>query len=142
MPSSPRRRARELVLKRLYAAEFEENSTDRVIETVVEEESPLSPKTEEFARQFFLLVHSHHDWADGVVSALAQNWELSRLALIDRIILRMALVEIEHMPDTPVKVAINEAIELAKQYSTAESSSFINGILDKYVRDSGVGEKA
>jgi len=86
-------------------------------------------------RQFFLLVRKYKDWADRVIGELAEHWKVERIALIDRILLRMALVELREMPDTPVKVAINEAIELAKKYSTGESSSFINGILDRYAKN-------
>jgi N utilization substance protein B len=132
MDDSPRRRARELVLKRLYAAEVDEIEPDDIIERIVDEDS-LSKKNIEFARNFFLLVRKQKDWADGVISSLADNWEVERIATIDRLILRMALVEMTETPDIPIGVAINEAIELAKKYSTGESYSFINGILDKYV---------
>lgn len=134
MEESPRRRARELVLKRLYAAEVEEIDTDEMIERIVDEES-LSERNLEFVRQFFSLVRKHRDWADRVIGELAEHWKVERIALIDHILMRMALVELREMPDTPVKVAINEAIELAKKYSTGESSSFINGILDSYAKN-------
>jgi len=134
MEESPRRRARELVLKRLYAAEVEEIDSEEAIERIVDEES-LSERNLEFVRQFFLLVRKHKDWADRVMGELAEHWKVERIALIDRIVMRMALVELREMPDTPVKVAINEAIELAKKYSTGESSSFINGILDRYAKN-------
>ena len=134
MEDSPRRRARELVLKRLYAAEIGEIESDEVIERVVDEKA-LSKKNVEYAREFFLLVQKRASWADEIIASLAENWDVDRVAAIDRIIIRMALVELEKMPDVPVKVVINEAIELGKKYSTHGSSSFINGILDRFVRD-------
>jgi N utilization substance protein B len=140
MGESPRRRARELVLKRLYAAEVEENEPEQIIRSIHEDET-LSERNREFARQFFLLVRRYQSWADEVIVALAENWRLERVAAVDKIVLRMALVELKYLPDSPAKVAINEAIELAKLYSTAESSAFINGILDRYVRDAEELEK-
>jgi len=128
---SPRRRARELVLKRLYAHEIGEISSDQVL-TQINDDTGLSEKNQTFAREFFLLVIDKTDWANGAIQKLAENWDIDRLAAVDRIIMRMALVELEHVPDIPVKVAINEAIELGKKYSTAGSASFINGILDSF----------
>jgi N utilization substance protein B len=80
-------------------------------------------------------VWKQKDWADGIIAKLAENWDVERIAVIDRIILQMALVEMKSMPDIPIKVAINEAIELGKKFSTRQSSAFINGILDRYVKD-------
>ena len=72
---------------------------------------------------------------DVYISRLATNWDIERLAVVDKNILRIAICEIEHLPDVPIKVAINEAIELAKKYSTLESASFVNGVLDKVMKD-------
>jgi N utilization substance protein B len=133
MGDSPRRLARELVLQALYAAEIEELDAENIIQSILEGQE-LSEKNLTFARDLFLLTCQNRKWADDKIQSLAVNWDISRLADIDRNIMRMALVEIEHVPDTPVKVVINEAIELGKKYSTGESSSFINGILDSYVK--------
>jgi N utilization substance protein B len=133
MGESPRRRVRELVLQALYAAEIEELDPEDVIKSILLDQD-LSEKNQAFARELFLLTCKNRKWADDRIQSLAVNWDISRLADIDRNIMRMALVEIEHIPDTPVKVVINEAIELGKKYSTGESSSFINGILDSYVK--------
>ena len=134
MAESPRRKARELALQALYATEITENELDDTLDQVLVDET-LSAKHIAFARSLVLLVREHSEWADQQITHLATNWDLSRIADIDRLILRIALVEIKETPDTPVKVAINEAIELAKKFSTAESSAFINGILDRYARD-------
>jgi N utilization substance protein B len=66
-----------------------------------------------------------------VIQSVAQNWEISRMAVIDRNVLRMATFELLHCRDIPPKVAINEAIEIGKRFSTQNSGAFINGILDK-----------
>ena len=128
---SPRRLARELILKGLYAAEIGESEPDYLLNTVLNDPE-LSKKNKAFAKDYFLLVQEEAAWADETISGLSANWDIKRLATIDKIILRMALVELTKMPDIPVKVAINEAIELGKKYSTAGSASFINGILDSF----------
>ncbi|HZM00374.1 MAG TPA: transcription antitermination factor NusB, partial [Planctomycetota bacterium] len=74
---------------------------------------------------------------DALIATAAENWELSRLATVDRNILRLAVHELCSRPDIPAKVSINEAIELGKRYSTAQSGAFINGILDRVRRDLG-----
>jgi N utilization substance protein B len=67
---------------------------------------------------------------DQLIESRAKNWKISRMALVDRCILRMALHEMRQFPDTPKAVVIDEAVELAKQFGTSESSSFVNGVLD------------
>ncbi|MFZ5979183.1 MAG: transcription antitermination factor NusB, partial [Candidatus Zixiibacteriota bacterium] len=129
MEESPRRQARELVLKSLYACEIEENHPDDVIRQIIET-AELPGRQVEFARNYFQLVRREQSWADDIIQSLSENWEIKRITCLDLIILRMAVVELKYIPDTPVKVALNEAIELAKKYSTGESPSFINGILD------------
>lgn len=128
-----RRRARELVLKALYAAETEVDEPTRLFGSIVEGEA-LSERHEEFARELFLSTWEHRGWADQQISDLAENWRLERIAIIDLMILRMALIEIERFPDVPLGVVINEAIELAKSFSTAESAAFVNGILDQFAK--------
>jgi N utilization substance protein B len=76
---------------------------------------------------------------DATIRAAADRWKLERIAAIDRAILRLAVFEILESPDVPPKVAINEAIELAKRYSTAQSGAFVNGILDRVMRDEAAG---
>lgn len=71
---------------------------------------------------------------DARISAASANWDLERIAVLDRIILRMAAAELMHFPDVPIKVAINEAVDIAKKYSTGDSSRFVNGVLDAMVK--------
>ncbi len=134
MGESPRHLARELVLKRLYAAEIGEIDPDQILVTIGDD-GVLAEKYLAFAREYFLAVWKQKEWADGVIAKLAEHWDVDRIAVIDRIILQMALVELKSMPDIPIKVAINEAIELGKKFSTRQSSAFINGILDRYVKN-------
>jgi len=134
MAQTARSRARDLVLQGLYAAEMGETSLSEVVADVIRDDK-LDAKSLDFAHRLFEQVRQHREWADKTISGLAHNWKLKRIAVIDQIILRMAMTELKAMPDTPVKVVLNEAIELAKLYSTAESSSFVNGILDSFVKN-------
>ncbi len=124
-----RRQAREAVLKGLYTLELMEWDIDRVMEDIHQNDDP-DDKMSRFIRSYLETVVANLEYLDKEVTRLAENWELKRIAIIDKNILRMALSEIHFMPDIPQKVAINEAIDLAKQFSTLESSSFVNGILD------------
>lgn len=131
---TPRRQARELALQGLYAWEVGELELEE-IETRVITDDEASARTIEYARELFRLTCRDHERTDAIISELATNWKVSRMATVDRNILRMAITEMTEMPDVPVKVVLNEAIELAKKFSTAESSAFINGILDKFVKN-------
>lgn len=74
------------------------------------------------------------EWIDQTIEKFAEHWEIKRMAYVDRNILRLATYELIFMDDIPVKVAINEAVELAKRYGEADSSKFVNGILDKIAK--------
>lgn len=134
MSDSPRRRARELVLQALYACEFGEGKPEECLSGLLRTEQ-ISEKNTEFARHLYGAVLKGTEWADRQITRLARNWDIKRIAAIDRVILRMALIELDPESDTPVKVVLNEAIEMAKKYSTGESSGFVNGILDAYVKE-------
>ncbi len=134
MGTARRSKARDLVLQALYAAEIGEGDGSDVFVEIVEG-AKLDSNSLEFARPLFDKVTEEREWADKVITELAHNWKLERIAIIDQIVLRMAMTEMKVMVDTPVKVVLNEAIELAKRYSTAESSRFVNGILDSFVKN-------
>lgn len=131
MADSNRFKAREMVLKGLYALECGELEEKNILETTVTDKS-LPESINKFAHDYFGMVKAYSSEADESISDLAENWKLERIAEIDRIIMRMAMTEIVKMPDIPVKVTINEALELAKKYSSEKSSGFINGILDNF----------
>lgn len=88
----------------------------------------------EFAYDIVQGTRAHLHEIDSVVQAAAEHWTLGRMAVVDRNILRAATYELLYRPDIPASVALNEAIEIAKKYSTVESAAFINGILDKIVK--------
>lgn len=125
---SKRRIIREKVLQILYAHELNKewlaSFSAEVLDDVKDEAD------QEFARSLIRRVLSNVEELDSKIKERVENWELNRIALIDKILLRMGICELLYFPDIPPKVSINESIEIAKDYSTAGSGKFINGILD------------
>ncbi len=140
MTKSQRHLARILVLKSLYAAEHGETTAEETLEVLLESEK-LAQKNVNFARDLIKFINSQSEWADQLISSMSENWKFERIAAVDRIILKMALVELKMIVDTPEKVVINEAIELGKEFSTLESSRFINGILDRFINKTDKSDK-
>ena len=125
-----RTRARELALQFLYQLDLRGNDLlEEAAEYVRGEERDA--ETARFALRLVEGTHEYRRGLDGVIQSVAQNWNISRMAVIDRNVLRLATYELLHCKDVPPKVAINEAIELGKRYSTQNSGAFINGILDR-----------
>lgn len=125
-----RRQGRESALQMLYLADTCRQPTDQY-SAHVWSDKPMAPRTREFARHLVDGVLAQVESIDPVLKKYTENWELSRMAAIDRCILRLAAFELLHDLDTPVNVIINEAVEIAKKFSTAQSGKFVNGILDK-----------
>ncbi len=125
-----RRVARETVLKSLYARQIGHHDDEHVIETIIKPAHDGDKESMEFATKLYLRTVASAEDADEQISAHVANWEINRLATVDRMILRMAVAEMLTFEDIPPKVTINEAIELAKKYSTGNSGKFVNGILD------------
>jgi len=126
---SKRTRARELVLKCLYAYESLGGDADEVFERTCGK-SPLDEDGRGFARDLYIKIVSKGKQIDKEIIKRTENWDFERFAVVDKNILRMAVCELFFFPDIPARASINEAIELAKKYSTMESASFVNGILD------------
>lgn len=126
-----RRKVRETVLQALYATEFSGESADEILMKIIRPSFDSSEKSElDFAERFYLKALKTKEDSEHVVGKYLKNWELERLANIDRIILQMGVTEFIHFPDIPTKVTINECIEIAKKFSTYKSGKFVNGILD------------
>ncbi len=125
-----RRTARESVLKAIYALEQSHDSLEHVIETILKPDLKADAKILTFAESLFLRTVRDAKPLDEIIKGLAVNWDINRIALIDKIAIRIALTEMMTFSDIPVKVTINEAIELGKKYSTEKSGRFINGVLD------------
>ena len=125
-----RTRGRELALQLLYQLDLRgEELFEQADEFLRGEENDREAKT--FAKKLLAGVHENQAELDRTIQSVAQNWDIARMAVIDRNVLRLAAFELLHCKDIPPKVAINEAIELGKRYSTQNSGAFINGILDK-----------
>ncbi|MBN2857618.1 MAG: transcription antitermination factor NusB [Candidatus Delongbacteria bacterium] len=100
----------------------------------VRSEGGSSAESHENLKFFTSYVNSYFrnlDYVDSEIKANLENWDFGRISIVDKIILRMGIVELEYFPEIPPKVTINEAIELGKKYSTEKSNVFINGILNK-----------
>jgi transcription antitermination factor NusB len=125
-----RTRARELALQFLYQLDLRgEDLLPEARDSITAEER--DSETTRFALRLVQGAFEHRVEIDRMIQGVAQNWNISRMAVVDRNVLRLATFELLHCQDIPPKVAINEAIELGKRYSTQNSGAFINGILDK-----------
>lgn len=129
-----RRQARETALKTLFQVDLGKIPVDAAYAMVVDE-FRIEEEAREFARELVFGAFEHLAEIDAIISRVAIDWNLDRMANVDRNILRLALFEIFFRPEIPNAVAVNEAVELAKRYSTEESGKFVNGILGKVVAD-------
>ncbi|MBI3111127.1 MAG: transcription antitermination factor NusB [Ignavibacteriales bacterium] len=138
--SIKRRQIREKVLQALYAHELSGESVDLILEHIV---APLKkePEVFELAKQLILKTIEVKGELDALIKGRVANWEFNRLAVIDRIILRMGICELLYFEDIPPKVSINEAIEIARRYSTEKSDKFVNGVLDSILADLKKGDR-
>lgn len=137
-----RTRARELTLQFLYQLDLRGDELYAEARSYLRAEEQ-DAETTRFALRLIEGVWEHWEEIDRSIQAVAQNWNIARMAVIDRNVLRLGTYELLHCPDIPPKVAVNEAIELGKRYSTANSGAFINGILDKIMnRKPSVDEQA
>ena len=134
-----RTRGRELALQFLYQLDL---LGEEVLGTLSEflRSEERDAETCRYARKIVEGAYEHRIGIDAEIQGVAQNWQISRMAVIDRNVLRLAAYELRHCDDIPPKVAINEAIELGKRYSTENSGKFINGILDKIKSRVAAGE--
>ncbi|MGQ0614891.1 MAG: transcription antitermination factor NusB [Planctomycetaceae bacterium] len=130
-----RTRARELALQLLYMADVQGAEALAQMDAFLQRHGENDLEVTAFARALVEGVMEQRGEIDAILTAATQNWELHRMALVDRNILRLAAHELLRAGDVPAKVAINEAIELGKRFSTQQSGSFINGILDRIRRE-------
>ena len=98
-------------------------------------DDPPLEGAQSYGRQLLTETVGHREWAEKLIVSKLENWELDRVTFLDRLILELALSEMVSMDDVPAKVSISEAIEIAKIYSTDDSPSFVNGILDAVYHD-------
>ncbi|QDV23283.1 transcription antitermination factor NusB [Aureliella helgolandensis] len=131
---STRRRAREIVLQLLYEEDLHPEQDPTVADNFLVKRLHGNRKLVLFARDLFTNVVKNRRELDKALSSKASNWSLRRMAAIDRNILRLATYEIR-MTETPGRVVINEAVELAKRYGARQSGQFVNGVLDRILHE-------
>ena len=132
MASMTRRtRGREIALQALYQLDLNTGQAPADLTQFIERRLKAEPKLWDFARGLVKGVRDNQTKIDSAITTVAENWRIDRMAAIDRNILRLGAYELLCCVDIPDKVAINEALELAKRYSTAQSSKFVNGVLDR-----------
>jgi transcription antitermination factor NusB len=130
-----RTRARELALQLLYQVDIRQDEIDSLIDDFwsnqIHGSEELEQQIKDFAARLARGTIENLKSIDAVIVSYTQNWQLERMAAIDRNIMRMACYELLYLDDIPPKVSINEAVDLAKKYGDTESGKFVNGILDK-----------
>ncbi|GAC1466186.1 MAG: transcription antitermination factor NusB [Vulcanimicrobiaceae bacterium] len=124
-----RRFARELALQTLFSIEIGHHEPAAALDATLE--GPQESETRAFVRDLVLGTLEHADESDALISPLLQGWTLDRLPTVDRIVLRMSVFELTHRKDVDAAVVINEAVELAKKFSTEDSGRYINGVLGR-----------
>lgn len=156
-PSGPRRRAREVALQVLYqmeAAGEADGDPERAIAryfdhlamTSAGDDEPASdnlldsggrpmPVDRPFLEQLVKGVTARRAELDDLLATVSRHWRLERMAMVERNVIRMAVYELKYSPAAPVSVVLNEAVELAKRYGTAEGAAFVNGLLDRAVAE-------
>ena len=125
-----RRKVRERVLQALYAHALGGGDVGHVLETLMRPELEGDEGAWLFGRRLLEKTIDHSQVVDDLIISHVDNWDLTRIALVDKLLLRLALCEFLYFEDIPPKVTINEAIDIGKRYSTGNSGGFINGILD------------
>lgn len=131
-----RREARELIMQMLYETTFhEDQDKERVLYDKLETLSTneVGKKLKTFMEQEYFGILDRQEELDAIIETNCENWNLSRIAKVDLVLLRMAVYEMKWGENIPYKVAVNEAIEIAKKYSTDKSPKFINGVLGKII---------
>jgi len=125
-----RRKSRELVLQMLFQADMGKQTPDDVRRTFWKEHDSAKGEVRGFAEDLFRLATDHSTEIDTLIEQHTQHWRMDRMAAVDRNLLRAAVAEFLGFPETPRAVIINEALEIARKFSSPESVQFINGVLD------------
>ena len=130
-----RRKARECALQMLFQYDLARQPVDELIRTYWGELAEAADDVKDFANDLVEGVIHHLDEIDERIRHRTEHWRISRMAVVDRNLLRLAVYEFVYQPHTPKTVAINEALEIARRFSTHEATQFVNGILDAIKRD-------
>ncbi|HYM20895.1 MAG TPA: transcription antitermination factor NusB [Candidatus Kapabacteria bacterium] len=132
---SRRRLARERVLQLIYSHLMNDRDTDELFFEMIQSDELLNEQAIEFARLLVRSYNVHKNELNDIISKHLAHWDVSRVALIDKILIQIGILEFKYFPDVPLKATINELIEIAKDFSTDESGKFINGILHAIKED-------
>jgi N utilization substance protein B len=130
-----RRKSRELVLQMLFQADMGRQSADDVRRTFWKERDSVAGDVRGFADDLFRMASERTAEIDSLIERHAEHWRMERMAAVDRNLLRAAVAELLGFPSTPRAVVINEALEIARKFSSPESVQFINGVLDSVGRE-------
>ncbi len=138
-----RRPARVFAMQLFYAMEITGQPVGKCVEGILASireanKRELPAEMKRYGMSLIDLIQEHRSELDAIISERANGWDLDRLATLDRIILYIALTEIQYEPEIPVKVAIEEAVQIANKYSTENSYRFVNGILNQFARSKGM----
>ncbi len=137
-----RRKSREMALQMLFQSDMGKQTADQVRRTFWAERKGVEQDVRGFADDIFRAGTDRVDEIDALIEKHAENWRMDRMATVDRNVLRTAVAEFLAFPKTPRPVIINEALEIARKFSSPESVHFINGVLDSVAKDLGEGAKA
>lgn len=124
-----RRRSRELAMQALFYVDMRQNKSEEILDLYLQSFTP-SKKVLPFFLELVNGVIREKDQIDTMIERFSSNWKMSRMSCVDRNIMRIAVYEMLYCSDIPLKVSINEAIDVGKKFGTEESGAFINGILD------------
>jgi N utilization substance protein B len=128
-----RRKARELAVQLLYQHDLAKIASEEAM-SLFWEHYPVNLEVREFCTQLVLGTLDRLTIIDDLLGEASENWSLTRMSVVDRNILRLATYELLDRPDIPPSVSLNEAIDIAKKYSTPDAAVFINGVLDRVKR--------
>jgi N utilization substance protein B len=132
-----RRKSRELALQMLFQADMGKQQPDDVQRTFWRERGAVSADERDFAQDLFRVASDRNAQIDELIERHAEHWRMDRMAAVDRNLLRASVAEFLGFPSTPRAVIINEALEIARKFSSPESVQFINGVLDSVGRELG-----
>lgn len=135
-----RRDVRAKAMQVLYAYEISQEPIELLFESIVAEEFDAKKEYREFAQSLVYKTLKNVSEADLIIKNHAKNWDFDRIATIDKILLRMGVIELLYYPEIPAKVSISEYVEIGSRYSTDHSASFLNGMLDAiatHLKDDG-----
>jgi transcription antitermination protein NusB len=129
-----RRKSRELAMQMLFQADVGRQSPDEVRQTFWQAREEVDAATRSFAEDLFRLATMRETEIDALLEQHSKNWRVTRMAAVDRNLLRMAVAELLGFPGTPAPIVIDEALEIGRRYSAPESIDFLNGLLDAIAR--------